>query len=278
MLKKDLNDILFKLSNTEKEIHSYILNHLDLIENLTIRDLASSTYTNTSTIMRYCKKIGYSGFDQFKHSFKNDIKKLNYDSFLINDSENTIHCVNKMKILYDEVVEKTSQLLSIAQLDRIIDTIHNHSYVSIIAYDANIALAEYAIHYFSLIGKICNIYSSIDQQIQFSMHANPKDYTVFIITRSGSTDRIKKVVKILNKRGFYVVLFTQRNITPISIYCDECIAALYDNNFDKMGDCIFYTSVKFILDCLVAIYYSKHYQKTLSYVDQYNNFFFENNK
>ena len=262
------------LSNTEKEIHCYVISHFEEIPAMTIRTLAVNTYANTGTIMRYCKKLGYSGFEEFKIQFQNDMKDLNYDSFLIKNSEDPIHVINKMKQLYEDVVSKSNQLLSVTQLDRIVDKISKVTYIDFIVYDANTAFAEYASHYFFLIGKVCNVYSDIDKQIQFASIADPKDHLVIIISRSGSTKRIIKIAKILHKRGFYTLLMTQRYTTNISIYCTECIAALYDNNFDKMGDCIFYTSVKYLMDCIIQVYYTKYYNQILQTVKQYNEHFF----
>lgn len=275
--KKNLNldELESILSNSEKELHSYVITHLEEIQAMTIRNLAENTFTNTGTIMRYCKKLGYSGFEEFKFHFHTDVKDLNYDDFLVTKSENSIHIINKMMHLYEDVVDKTNQLLSVTQLDRIIEKIENVKSIDFIVYDANIALAEYASHYFFLIGKVCNVYSDIDKQIQYASIADPKEHLVIIISRSGSTERLMKIAKILHRRKFHTVLMTQRYTTQISIYCTECIAALYDNHFDKMGDCIFYTSVKYLIDCIVNVYYTKNYKQILQTVEQYNDHFFE---
>lgn len=263
-----------KLSNAEKEIHQYVLTNVDLMKGMSVRALAAETFTTPTTIIRYCRKLGYSGFEEFKINIHNDLKDLQYDDFLIKDSENMIHIVNKMKLLYDNVVDKTLQLLSMTQLERILKKMDQVSYVDFIVYDANKAMAEYASHYFFLMGKICNIYSSIDEQILFAMHAVPEDHLVIVISRSGSSDRLLKVVKELYSRKLYTILFTQTYSTIVSKYCSETITALYNRNFDQLGDCIFYTSVKYLIDCLVGIYYTQHYEQTLEKVEKYNQRFF----
>lgn len=271
---KDVFQNQSNFSNTEKGVHNFIIANSEKIQKMSIRELAKETFTTTTTIMRYCKKIGYSGFEDFKINIRNDVKDLDYDDFLINSSENVVHVINKMKTLYENVVENTLQLLSITQLERIIEKLTHIQYVDFIVYDANMAFAEYASHYFYLIGKICNIHSSIDEQILFSMNVNPEDHLVIIISRSGSSERLLKVVKKLKERKVYTILFTQSYYTIVSKYCEECVIALYNSNFDKFGDCIFYTSVKYIIDCLIGIYYTNHYDDVLDNVENYNfNFF-----
>lgn len=262
-------------SNAEKEVNNFVITNSERIQKLSIRELARETFTTTTTIMRYCKKIGYSGFEEFKINIKNDIKDLNYDDFLIKDSENVIHVINKMKTLYETVVENTLQLLSVTQLERIILKLSKVQYVDFIVYDANLAFAEYASHFFYQIGKICNIHSSIDEQILFSMNVKSDNHVVIMISRNGNSERLLKVVKELKKKNVYTILFTQSDSTEVSKYCEETLIALYNSDFDKSGDCIFYTSVKYILDCLIGIYYSNHYEDVLENVDNYHHKYIE---
>ena len=42
------------------------MNHLDLLEELSINDLAKKTYTSNATIIRLCRKTGYSGYKALK--------------------------------------------------------------------------------------------------------------------------------------------------------------------------------------------------------------------
>ena len=45
-----------KYTETEKEVIDYLMNHLDLLEELSINDLAKKTYTSNATIIRLCRK------------------------------------------------------------------------------------------------------------------------------------------------------------------------------------------------------------------------------
>ena len=55
-----------KYTETEKEVIDYLMNHLDLLEELSINDLAKKTYTSNATIIRLCRKTGYSGYKALK--------------------------------------------------------------------------------------------------------------------------------------------------------------------------------------------------------------------
>ena len=60
-------------SKTEKEIAEYITkNHREIV-NMSIQELANNTYTSTTTIIRFCKKLGFNGYREFKVQFSQDL-------------------------------------------------------------------------------------------------------------------------------------------------------------------------------------------------------------
>lgn len=71
--------IIYKLkeqkgfSSVEREIANYILSHSNQIINTSIRDIARETFYSPSTIIRLCKKIGMSGYLEFRISFNSEI-------------------------------------------------------------------------------------------------------------------------------------------------------------------------------------------------------------
>jgi len=60
-----LKEFKKEASATEKAIIDYILKNPEETSRLTIYKLAEKTYTSPSSIIRLCKKNGYSGFKEF---------------------------------------------------------------------------------------------------------------------------------------------------------------------------------------------------------------------
>lgn len=58
-----------KLSEGEKTLAAYILAHGMEIAKYSTRSLAEVTYTSPPTVLRLCKKLGFTGFDDFKQNF-----------------------------------------------------------------------------------------------------------------------------------------------------------------------------------------------------------------
>lgn len=68
MLLDDLEKIS-DFSNAESELARFLLDNPDQINDLTALKLGKLTYTSKSTVLRFCKKIGFSGFTDFKKRF-----------------------------------------------------------------------------------------------------------------------------------------------------------------------------------------------------------------
>lgn len=57
----------------ELELHllEYVYKNYDLVPYLKIRDLANNANVSTGTVLRFCKKLGYDGYSDFRFVIKN---------------------------------------------------------------------------------------------------------------------------------------------------------------------------------------------------------------
>lgn len=55
------------------DIYLYIQENSDEIDGLKIRELASKLHVSTATILRFCKKLGCSGYAEFKYKYKENM-------------------------------------------------------------------------------------------------------------------------------------------------------------------------------------------------------------
>lgn len=61
------NEYYGVLTDNEKEVFNYILNHQTLIKELSIQELANNAFTSKSSVLRLTQKIGFSGYSEFKY-------------------------------------------------------------------------------------------------------------------------------------------------------------------------------------------------------------------
>lgn len=57
---------IHSLNDTEAKIYRHVIDHLDNIFELGVRELANDTFTSTATVIRMYKKLGCKSFNEFK--------------------------------------------------------------------------------------------------------------------------------------------------------------------------------------------------------------------
>lgn len=263
------------LSPAESGVNNYVLSHVDDLMHMTIRSLAEACYTTPTTVIRYCRKIGYSGFEEFKIRIRQDLSRYDFESYSIRRAEKPVEVINKLRVMHADVISKTVDLISIGQLEAIVRRIREASVVDIIAFDVNAALADYASQYFFQVGKICNVYEDINQQLMLAMYARPQDHVIFILSRSGLSPRVLKTCRQLKANRQYAVAVTGQPGNELNCYCAHVLHALFKDDFREMGDLTFFTSAKFLFDCLINLYCTANYDEVLEKEKRYNDLYIE---
>ena len=62
-----------RLTNTELKLADYILEHYDEALNYNVTELADSAGVSDASVVRFCKKLGYKGYQDFKVNAAKDV-------------------------------------------------------------------------------------------------------------------------------------------------------------------------------------------------------------
>lgn len=98
------------LTVSENEIAQYVINNPDQVVASTITATAQNTHTSEASINRFCKKIGFKGFNSFKvalaqDSFYNSMREAepaSQDSFIAAISQDYRHMLVNTTAMLDE--------------------------------------------------------------------------------------------------------------------------------------------------------------------------------
>ncbi|MDR0500451.1 MAG: MurR/RpiR family transcriptional regulator [Coriobacteriales bacterium] len=61
-------DALPKLNQTERALFDYVVRNMDKVKGMSIQQLANDRYLSKTTILRFAKKLGFTGYRDFTHS------------------------------------------------------------------------------------------------------------------------------------------------------------------------------------------------------------------
>lgn len=108
-MKLHLNIPLSSLSNKELEILQYVHDHSEQIVKMSIQEFAKKINYSTSTVLRFCRKLGFSGFAELKFYLRaqesQTIIETSHDSVdsikksIVTDLEGTTSLINTDDLL-----------------------------------------------------------------------------------------------------------------------------------------------------------------------------------
>lgn len=125
-----------KLTQTEKDIHLFILKHIGEIGSMTIEEIASGCFCSTASINRYAKAMGAKSYTHLKLELS---------------EVNVVYRLPEYESIYGKLSTKINKL-SLNQIDVITEFILSQDYIYIFGTGSSFILARYLQRLLSKLG------------------------------------------------------------------------------------------------------------------------------
>ena len=256
ILDKLKNDEVF--SDAEKSIAAYFLERQLSLEGESIRHVAQATFTSPATVMRFCQRLGFEGYADFREAYVRENTYLsshfqNIDSnrpFLEHDSFLTI--AGKISSLYTETVKDTLSLLTQQELDQAVRMLDQAQNIYLCSSGVYSDIASAFRENMSKIGKTVVIPPS-NTSAYFEACYRDKKNCFILVSYSGETPRNIVLAKKLRQRGIPAISITSYGSNSLAA---QCGCRLYISTRQKLisnlGNFSINLSVFYLLDTLYA--------------------------
>lgn len=201
-------EIIF--TSIEKEIATYVEDHMEEIPYLNLEDISKSLFTSNATVVRFCKKFGLSGFNEFKYQVKKELQNLNRDSasfeqFMI-DYPLALFSDNMAALDFEEIQKVVNIICSSMPL-----YIHGRS-LSAIA-------AKYLQRNLVSLDRPCILVSELHLLRSLSSRLYTKS-AIIIMSAKSPLAVYQEVVKNAKKDGHVIILMTNTLDSELLPLCD----------------------------------------------------------
>ncbi|MDR4947737.1 MurR/RpiR family transcriptional regulator [Neobacillus cucumis] len=256
-------------TDTEERIADFILKSLEDIPNMYIQELAESTFTSHSAIIRLSQKLGYSGYRDFKvaliheiQSNKHAIADVNPNfPFLPTDSSLTI--AKKMADLMIETIRKTLFKLEGDQLYKAVEIVRNAKRIFLFGNGDSQIRARSFQNKFIKIDKHLIIADEYGEATWNALSMDKLDCAIFI-SYAGNSEPHLKILKYLSSLKISSIMLTSNPESPMSKLCDLTIEVPDDEyDFFKIGTFSSQISFEYILDTIFSVIYANEYTRNL---------------
>ncbi|CAK6477872.1 HTH-type transcriptional regulator MurR [Peribacillus frigoritolerans] len=242
-----------KFTKTEEELAHYILQRPEEVSQLTISRIAKKLHISPATITRFCQKLAFSGFNEFRHELKRfvdqNIKQVDYFAKLYQDHlgiiDNTFHITT-----YDNIQKAVSFLTKA-------NKIHVYGIGS-----SGIAAQEFKSKFFR-IGLTVEAITDPHQSMMDAALSN-ENSVVIGISISGTTKEVISAVKIAKKQGACILVFTGDKNSDLSQLGDLTLLVTSKNSMHMGQNISPLLPLLLLFDLLYTELVAKDYKNRIS--------------
>lgn len=220
-----IKSVYNSLTKTEQKVADYIMvNHAEAVYS-SVTDLAEVVGVGETTVLRFCRKLGYRGFQEFKLAVAQNLMEVDEQVYGKIDEQDSVDIVAK-KIATQNVsaLNDTVALLRESTLQEAVDKINSAKKIYFFGVGSSGVTALDGKHRLMRLG-----YNTehVSDSHMMSMTASllGKEDLIIAISSSGSTKDVVDAIEIAKENNTCIICITNQARSPITKYADLILLA-----------------------------------------------------
>lgn len=269
MILKRISKMYNDFTGLEKQLAKFVLGNAEEIVYMTVKELAERVYVSQATVSRFCRKLEFENFSDFKITLVAELNEEYIKSQRI-DVNRPFKKGDSGKIIAENIAKVCTQ--SIFNMKDKIDYDVMEKIVKIFTKRKNIIV--YGIgSSLTTAGDFCDKMARIgynaimcrDFPTQFyKMNSDPDSYCMVVISYSGETPEMKLGINASKAVKLPVIAITANRNSWLGKAADQVISIIEDEErfiIDKIDLFSSQMAVHYVLDCLYAFLYVCDYDE-----------------
>ncbi|GEP75367.1 MurR/RpiR family transcriptional regulator [Weissella thailandensis] len=272
-----MNSLFVRLSSeknftaSERKIANFFLEKPQLAIDATAGKIGKLTSTSSSAVVRFAKKLGYSGFPAMKLDIAvtTTNNQNNSDLTEIEAEESITTILEKTSARFKTIPDVITAQNETADFSNATKLIENARHIFVYGVTASALAAQDIQQKFTRVG-LDVIYHADFHQMMTTMQATATNQDLaIVISESGYTFETLKFKKISLDLELKVIVLTNEIESEISRGCDVTLTTT-SQQFDKVrfASTTGLLSQLYVVDILFYTYISKHYQESQQKVEE----------
>ena len=250
----------YTFTAAEKKLADYILSAQDCISRMSISELASACSVADATVSRFCRRLGYKGYPDFKLAIANaSIHRLE-DNPLSGEitREDTLETISQ-KLLNASAMAmvQTREVLNLDAVAQAAAVLRESTSVLCMGQGGSMLIASEAAHLFSTISGKFRPVSDSHMQAMAAVMMEPTDSILFY-SYSGSTLAMLDTLKTARERGARIILVTRFPNSPGAALADIVLQCGANENPLQSGSVPARIAQMYLTDILFSEYTRKN--------------------
>jgi DNA-binding MurR/RpiR family transcriptional regulator len=250
-----ISDSYYQLTSSEKKVADYIVVQQQKVQYLSISELAGACGVADATISRFCRQIGYRGYNAFKLAVaKSTVVRQGIPGPLSGEVTPEDSIPDMCRKLFSSEVEALAQTQELVRPDTIraaADALLAADKVLCMGQGGSMIMAEEAAHLFST--TFDGYYAVRDSHLQTiaATHLTPRD-AVLYFSYSGATRDLMDLLPVIRARGARTLLVTRFPKSPGAAAADIVLQCGSNENPLQLGSVAARIAQIYLLDVLLS--------------------------
>lgn len=272
-INRTINSLLPEMTKSEKVIASYFLENAGTFAFETLEGIADKIGTSTTSVIRFCRRLGFSGYKALQNEVRTDVKSnLSLPAKLKRVTENNCGDLQHFQIVQNAIdcINKTFENISADSICLAANTVSEAKRVFCFGLKESFALSHYAYTRFLTIrNNVFMLSAGQSSEIESVLSLEKGDVCIFFLFHR-YTSPAPKILEFLKKQGVTVILITSSPYDSIEEYAD----VLFSCNVDINGIKNSAAAPICLVDCLCNRIAANN-EETLSYLNKSEELFKE---
>lgn len=203
------------LTNSEKKVADYVLENLEKVIYYSVTDLSIEVGVGETTVLRFCRKIGLKGYQEFKLRIAQNLP----DEASLNDSDHHNNLIERIANNTIVTIKNTSAMVTESVLDDAIKLLNEAKSIHVFGVGTSGTTAMDTKTRFLRIGKRVEALTDPHLQAMTASTLTEEDLVIGL-SISGSTRDTIESLEIAKKNGAKVIAVTYYLRSPITQLAD----------------------------------------------------------
>ncbi|RBP46988.1 MurR/RpiR family transcriptional regulator [Garciella nitratireducens] len=215
-------------NSTEKKVANFILSRPEKVIYSTISQVAEQLEISDATVFRFCKKIGFKGFQAVKISLAKDFNEENHNSYInkkISDTDDEVTVLHKVFQANISSLNESLHSINPKNIKKAIDFLLNADQIVFYGNGGSGAVAMDAQHKFLRLGMRVSAYTDNHLQLMSAAQLGKNDVMV-IISHSGSNLNMINLLEFAKENATKTIGITSFSKSPIDEKVDISLNAI----------------------------------------------------
>lgn len=260
------------LTPIEIEIGAYILDNLELVPEMSIMDLACNINGSKSAVHRFCKKIGFDGFNDLKVAAARDLTESRSSSELIDvnypftETDGPQPIARKLARLYETAIQDTYRHINFIQVQQVARLLNQAGGIDIYTHAHNMNVAENFQDKMLTIGRRVNCPHGFYNQ-RATVLASSSDRVAIILSYSGRATFIWPILQVLTRKKIPVILIGKTGSNLYPQYVTHALSISSQENLrDRISQFSSHIAMQYMLDVIFGCIYNLNREKNIEYL------------